>query len=178
MAGLSEGGNEPPDNGDVQYVNNVSVKGIGIEGKVRRVSTEFKAMTNPFPYNSLSRLIRSRAQTCRKSGGVSRHNACADEGNVEDPQRLPRMSDPGNLVKKSERRSLESLKMSGKGELDTTVKWNVHKGITHFSVKVVFKLPSIEGIAQLAPSYYGVSATVKKANIVSNNMCSFNNASN
>ncbi|KAJ4438599.1 hypothetical protein ANN_14546, partial [Periplaneta americana] len=38
------------------------------------------------------------------------------------------------------------------------------------SCDVVFTLPFIEGIAQLVPSYYGVSATLKKANSVSNNI--------
>ncbi|KAJ4438616.1 hypothetical protein ANN_14563 [Periplaneta americana] len=32
--------------------NNVSVEGVGVEGKDGRVSTEFKAKANPFPYNS------------------------------------------------------------------------------------------------------------------------------
>ncbi|KAJ4438553.1 hypothetical protein ANN_14500 [Periplaneta americana] len=35
-----------------QYGNNVSVEGVGVEGKFGRVSTEFKAKTNPFPSNS------------------------------------------------------------------------------------------------------------------------------
>ncbi|KAJ4434953.1 hypothetical protein ANN_23525 [Periplaneta americana] len=37
---------------DVQYGNNVSVQRVGVEGKVGRVSTEFKAKANPFPCNS------------------------------------------------------------------------------------------------------------------------------
>ncbi|KAJ4435907.1 hypothetical protein ANN_18527 [Periplaneta americana] len=40
------------DTRDVQYGNNVSVERVGVKGKVERVSTEFKAKTNPFPYNS------------------------------------------------------------------------------------------------------------------------------
>ncbi|KAJ4444959.1 hypothetical protein ANN_06758 [Periplaneta americana] len=38
----------------VQYGNNVSVEVVGVEGKVERMSTEFKAKSNSFLYNSYS----------------------------------------------------------------------------------------------------------------------------
>ena len=47
-----------------------------------------------------------------------------------------------------------------------------------FVLEMVFKLPSIEDIAQVVSSHYGLSATLKNANIVSDNMCSLNNESN
>ncbi|KAJ4426395.1 hypothetical protein ANN_27209 [Periplaneta americana] len=73
MAGLCEGSNEPPGSLKASKLFKVqgscilsrhsrcavrgqrSVKGVGIEGKLGRVSTEFTAKTNPFPDNSLDK---------------------------------------------------------------------------------------------------------------------------
>ncbi|KAJ4451402.1 hypothetical protein ANN_02864 [Periplaneta americana] len=50
------------DTRDLQYGNNVSVERVGVEGKVGRVYTEFKAKSNSFPYNSEN--IRSNILNC------------------------------------------------------------------------------------------------------------------
>ncbi|KAJ4433709.1 hypothetical protein ANN_16020 [Periplaneta americana] len=73
------------DTRDVQYGNNVSVEGVGVEGKVGRVSTEFKAKANPFPYN-LSALFspaRSVEQNGLNQGGGARKLALQPDNFVE-----------------------------------------------------------------------------------------------
>ncbi|KAJ4439400.1 hypothetical protein ANN_07522, partial [Periplaneta americana] len=62
------------DTRDVQYRNNVSEDWVGVEGKVGRMSTEFKAKANPFAYNSTSRCthyLTLRHELCNNSFDLS-----------------------------------------------------------------------------------------------------------